>query len=69
MLTGTPVQNNLEELQGLLSFLLPDVFSADVIAAQWADEQACTAAPPHQRRALCVVSNVKEGQRKAGHHS
>lgn len=39
MLTGTPLQNDLEELQNLLSFLLPDVFNADV-AAQLADEQA-----------------------------
>ena len=44
MLTGTPDQNNLEELQSLLQFLLPTVFRADVIAAQLADEQACTAA-------------------------
>ncbi len=27
MLTGTPLQNDLEELQNLLQFLLPDVFS------------------------------------------
>lgn len=26
MLTGTPLQNDLEELQNLLQFLLPDVF-------------------------------------------
>ena len=38
MLTGTPLQNDLEELQNLLSFLLPDVFQADV-AAQLAGEQ------------------------------
>ena len=38
MLTGTPLQNDLEELQNLLCFLLPDVFHADV-AAQLADEQ------------------------------
>ncbi len=29
MLTGTPLQNDLEELQNLLQFLLPDVFSKD----------------------------------------
>lgn len=40
MLTGTPLQNDLDELQNLLSFLLPDVFQADV-AAQLADEQVC----------------------------
>ena len=39
MLTGTPLQNDLMELQNLLSFLLPDVFRADV-AEQLADEQA-----------------------------
>ena len=26
MLTGTPLQNDLQELQNLLGFLLPDVF-------------------------------------------
>ncbi|KAA6428197.1 MAG: SNF2 family DNA-dependent ATPase [Trebouxia sp. A1-2] len=29
MLTGTPLQNDLEELQNLLQFLLPDVFSKE----------------------------------------
>jgi SNF2 family DNA or RNA helicase len=27
MLTGTPLQNNLQELQNLLAFLLPELFS------------------------------------------
>ena len=31
MLTGTPLQNDLEELQNLLQFLLPDVFSREEI--------------------------------------
>ena len=31
MLTGTPLQNDLEELQNLLQFLLPDVFCAQEI--------------------------------------
>lgn len=29
MLTGTPLQNDLEELQNLLQFLLPDVFDRE----------------------------------------
>ena len=29
MLTGTRLQNDLEELQNLLQFLLPDVFSKE----------------------------------------
>ncbi len=29
MLTGTPLQNDLQELQNLLGFLLPDVFKDD----------------------------------------
>lgn len=33
MLTGTPLQNDLGELENLLSFLLPDLFT-DEIAAQ-----------------------------------
>ena len=31
MLTGTPLQNDLDELQNLLQFLLPDVFSREDI--------------------------------------
>ena len=31
MLTGTPLQNDLEELQNLLQFILPDVFSKEDI--------------------------------------
>jgi hypothetical protein len=38
MLTGTPLQNDLQELQNLLGFLLPDVFQ-DEAAAQLADVQ------------------------------
>ena len=40
MLTGTPLQNDLEELQNLLQFLLPDVFSREDIN-QSADLQVC----------------------------
>lgn len=29
MLTGTPLQNDLGELQNLLAFLLPDLFRAE----------------------------------------
>ena len=32
MLTGTPLQNDLAELQNLLSFLLPTLFTDDVTA-------------------------------------
>lgn len=32
MLTGTPLQNDLQELQNLLGFLLPDVFKDDAAA-------------------------------------
>ena len=54
MLTGTPLQNDLEELQNLLSFLLPDVFNADV-AAQLADEQAWAAGPHKMEPIQCSV--------------
>lgn len=40
MLTGTPLQNDLEELQNLLQFLLPDIFSRENIN-QSADLQVC----------------------------
>ncbi|KAL3132188.1 hypothetical protein ABBQ32_008788 [Trebouxia sp. C0010 RCD-2024] len=42
MLTGTPLQNDLEELQNLLQFLLPDVFSREDInqAADLQEEEA-----------------------------
>lgn len=36
MLTGTPLQNDLGELENLLSFLLPDLFT-DEIALQLDD--------------------------------
>ena len=39
MLTGTPLQNDLEELQNLLHFMLPDVFGKEDIDAL-ADVQA-----------------------------
>ena len=29
MLTGTPLQNDLQELQNLLGFLLPDIFKEE----------------------------------------
>ena len=32
MLTGTPLQNDLEELQNLLQFILPDVFSKEAFS-------------------------------------
>lgn len=50
MLTGTPLQNDLDELQNLLSFLLPDVFRADV-AAELAEEQVC----PTEEPAACTM--------------
>ena len=65
MLTGTPLQNDLEELQNLLSFLLPDVFHADV-AAQLADEQAWAAG---QGQLQCSVHFCKLSSGKAPHHS
>lgn len=40
MLTGTPLQNDLEELQNLLQFILPDVFSKEDINES-ADLQVC----------------------------
>lgn len=42
MLTGTPLQNDLEELQNLLQFILPDVFSKEKINES-ADLQVCQA--------------------------
>ena len=70
MLTGTPLQNDLEELQNLLSFLLPDVFNADV-AAQLADEQACAAGLIRWNQLLCAVRIVSAqlSSGKAPHHS
>ena len=32
MLTGTPLQNDLQELQNLLGFLLPDIFHVESAA-------------------------------------
>jgi len=62
MLTGTPLQNDLEELQNLLSFLLPDVFQADV-AAQLAGEQVRAGAAPSADVARLPVSLCIERRR------
>ncbi|XP_020090033.1 chromatin structure-remodeling complex protein SYD isoform X2 [Ananas comosus] len=35
LLTGTPLQNNLEELWALLNFLLPDIFNSSEDFSQW----------------------------------
>lgn len=35
LLTGTPIQNNLEELWALLNFLLPSIFNSSDDFAQW----------------------------------
>ncbi|KAJ7568362.1 hypothetical protein O6H91_01G029300 [Diphasiastrum complanatum] len=35
LLTGTPIQNNLEELWALLNFLLPSIFNSSEDFAQW----------------------------------
>jgi SWI/SNF-related matrix-associated actin-dependent regulator of chromatin subfamily A member 5 len=32
LITGTPLQNNLQELWALLNFILPDVFSSRLVA-------------------------------------
>lgn len=67
MLTGTPLQNDLEELQNLLSFLLPDVFNADV-AAQLADEQAWTVEPCKMYQVQNSVYFLQAEQWKAPYH-
>jgi SNF2 family DNA or RNA helicase len=35
LLTGTPLQNNLEELWALLNFLLPNIFNSSEDFSQW----------------------------------
>ncbi|CAA7052050.1 unnamed protein product [Microthlaspi erraticum] len=35
LLTGTPLQNNLEELWALLNFLLPDIFNSSEDFSEW----------------------------------
>lgn len=35
LLTGTPLQNNLPELWGLMNFLLPDVFDSCATFDEW----------------------------------
>ncbi|KAK9839162.1 hypothetical protein WJX74_010778 [Apatococcus lobatus] len=35
LLTGTPVQNNLDELWSLLNFILPDMFDSSASFAEW----------------------------------
>lgn len=40
LLTGTPLQNNLQELWSLLNFLLPEVFNALDVFESWFDVTA-----------------------------
>lgn len=40
LITGTPLQNNLQELWALLNFLLPDVFSSVEDFNAWFEKQA-----------------------------
>jgi hypothetical protein len=49
MLTGTPLQNDLGELQNLLAFLLPDLFQAEA-AVQPGDVQVGAAIVVFSRR-------------------
>lgn len=56
MLTGTPLQNDLEELQNLLQFLLPDVFNREDIN-QSADLQVSSQPAPHIHFNLLLCSN------------
>ena len=49
MLTGTPLQNDLKELQNLLGFLLPDIFheedAAELSTVQLMLEAFCMPSP------------------------
>ena len=59
MLTGTPLQNDLEELQNLLQFLLPDVFSKDKFS-QCEDLQVSLLSPDFDQSNTCslIVSKL-----------
>lgn len=62
MMTGTPLQNDLNELQNLLHFLLPMVFQeleGDQDLAAMLQVQATP--PPHSRRA-CVARQHNPGR-------
>ena len=47
MLTGTPLQNDLEELQNLLRFLMPKLFTAEE-AEEIANVQASPTPRPYK---------------------
>ena len=62
MMTGTPLQNDLNELQNLLHFLLPTVFQeleGDQDLAAMLQVQA--APPPHSRRACARQRRCRVG--------
>jgi len=46
LLTGTPLQNNLEELYSLLSFIMPDVFQSLEVFSKDFDFKALTSTDP-----------------------
>ena len=45
MLTGTPLQNDLGELESLLSFLLPDLFTDEIASQLDAVQVGCRPEP------------------------
>ena len=62
LLTGTPLQNNLDELFHLLNFVRPDVFDElDKFRARWVREAGrALATPPRAKfsELACEISEV-----------
>lgn len=57
LLTGTPIQNNLQELQALLSFTLPELFKDRALFLRSFDFSALTA----KNDAAALSDSEKEG--------
>lgn len=61
LITGTPLQNNLQELWALLNFILPDVFSSRLVGHPI---HAAAKLTPRQRGLRCLV--LKQGPNRSG---
>lgn len=59
LLTGTPLQNNLDELWSLLNFILPDIFHDIELFQQWFDFEAVKSLKDDQDSEVNQIINAQ----------